>query len=137
MRMYDPPHSGELVREECLAPLGLTITAGARALGVTRKALSELVDGHSGISPEMAIRLSKAFGSEPETWLGMQMEYDLWHAMRQASRLRVKRLSARPVAENRPLGKALRSGSLFGAHPGSVRIKRGVDLVTANPVLDE
>lgn len=90
--MYNPPHPGELVREECLTPLGLTITAAASALGVTRKALSELVNGHSGISPEMAIRLSKAFGSEPETWLGMQMEYDLWHATRRASRLKVKRL---------------------------------------------
>lgn len=94
MRMHNPPHPGELVREDCLAPLGLTVTAAAGALGVTRKALSELLNGHSGISPEMAIRLSKAFGGTPETWLGMQMEYDLWHASRRASRLKVKRLYA-------------------------------------------
>ena len=92
MRMHNPPHPGELVREECLMPLGLTVTAAARALGVTRKALSELINGHSGISPEMAIRLTKAFGGAPETWLGMQMEYDLWHASRRASRLKVKKL---------------------------------------------
>jgi antitoxin HigA-1 len=92
MRMHNPPHPGELVREECLVPLGLTVTAAAQALGVTRKALSELINGHSGISPEMAIRLSKAFGSKPETWLGMQMEYDLWYATRRASRFKVKKL---------------------------------------------
>jgi|SRR5580704_13601864 addiction module HigA family antidote len=92
MRMHNPPHPGELVREECLEPLGLTVTAAARALGVTRKALSELINGHSGVSPEMAIRLSKAFGSAPETWLGMQMEYDLWHVSRRASHFKVKKL---------------------------------------------
>jgi len=92
MRMHSPPHPGELVREDCLRPLGLSVTAAARALGVTRKALSELINGHSGISPEMAIRLTKAFGGAPETWLGMQMEYDLWHASLRASRLKVKRL---------------------------------------------
>jgi addiction module HigA family antidote len=92
MRMHNPPHPGELVREECLEPLGLTVTAAASAWGVTRKALSELISGHSGISPEMAIRLAKAFGGAAETWLGMQMEYDLWHASRRASRLKVKRL---------------------------------------------
>lgn len=95
MRMHNPPHPGELVREECLVPLGVSVTAAARALGVTRKALSELINGHSGVSPEMAIRLSKAFGSEPETWLGMQMEYDLWHASRRASSLKVKKLYSR------------------------------------------
>ena len=92
MRMHNPPHPGEMVREECLVPLGLSVTAAARALGVTRKALSELINGHSGVSPEMAIRLSKAFGSEPATWLGMQMEYDLWNASKRASRFKVKRL---------------------------------------------
>jgi addiction module HigA family antidote len=90
--MRNPPHPGELVREECLAPLDLSVTAAARALGVSRRSLAELINGHSGISPEMAIRLSKAFGSEPETWLGMQMEYDLWHASKRASRFKVKRL---------------------------------------------
>jgi antitoxin HigA-1 len=115
MPMHSPPHPGELIRKECLDPLGLTVTAAARALGITRKALSALINGHSGVSPEMAIRLSKAFGSEPETWLGMQMQYDLWQASRRASRLKVK--------------------TLYGTHVGSVRVRRGVDLT--QPVLDE
>ena len=94
MPMYDPPHPGELVRHECLEPLGLTVTEGAKALGVTRQALNNLVNGKSGISPEMAIRLSKAFGSDPEVWLGMQMDYDLWHAKRRARKIKVKRMVA-------------------------------------------
>ena len=64
--MHDPPHPGEHVRYDCLEPLGLTVTKAAQILGVSRKALSELVNGRSGISPEMAIRLSKAFGGSPE-----------------------------------------------------------------------
>lgn len=92
MRMHAPPHPGELVREDCLEPLGLTVTAAAAGLGVTRKALSELLNGHSGISPEMAIRLSKAFGGTPETWLGIQMEHDLWRASRRAGKIKVKPL---------------------------------------------
>ena len=98
MPMYDPPHPGELVRHECLEPLGLTVTEGAKALGVTRQALNNLVNGKSGISPEMAIRLSKAFGSSPEVWLGMQMEYDLVQAERNAGKIKVNRITAtRPV----------------------------------------
>ena len=69
MKMHNPPHPGEIIRDQCLEPLGLTVTAAAKGLGVTRKALSELLNGHSGVSPEMAIRLSKAFGGTPETWL--------------------------------------------------------------------
>ena len=67
--MNNPPHLGETVRYDCLEPLGLTVTEGAKALGVTRQPLNNLVNGKSGISPEMAIRLSKAFGSSPETWI--------------------------------------------------------------------
>jgi len=85
MKMHNPPHPGGIIREQCLEPLGLTITAAAKGLGVTRKALSELVNGHSGVSPEMAIRLSKAFGSSPETWLRLQLQYDLWRAKRRAA----------------------------------------------------
>ncbi len=70
MKMHNPPHPGEIIREQCIEPLGLTITAAAKGLGVTRKALSELVNGHSGVSPDMAIRLSKAFGTSPETGCG-------------------------------------------------------------------
>jgi antitoxin HigA-1 len=75
--MKNPVHPGRVVRLDCLERLGLSVTAGAKALGVSRQALNNVVNGRSGISPEMAIRLSKAFGSTPETWLRMQLAYDL------------------------------------------------------------
>lgn len=93
MPMADPPHPGEIVRYECLVPLGLTVTRAAEGLGVTRQTLSDLVNERSGISVEMAVRLSKAFGSTPETWLGLQMAYDLWQARDQAARIEVERLT--------------------------------------------
>ena len=80
MAMHDPPHPGGIVRRQCLEPLGLTVTRAAEGLGVTRQALTELLNGRTEISVEMAIRLSKTFGSTPETWLEMQMAYDLWQA---------------------------------------------------------
>ena len=94
MQMHNPPHPGEVIRELCLEPLGLTVTKTARGLGVSRKALSELLNGHSGISPEMAIRLSKAFGGSPESWLTQQMQYDLWRASRRARDINVKAFKA-------------------------------------------
>jgi len=94
MPMHDPPHPGEIVREACLIPLGLSVTAGAAALGVTRKTLSQITNGRAGISPEMAVRLSKAFGSTPRFWLQLQMNYDLWHAEQRADELDVARVSA-------------------------------------------
>ena len=77
MRMYNPPHPGEVLRELCFAPLGLTVTEAARALGVSRKTLSGILNGRAGISPEMAIRLSIAFGTTAESWLHQQLQYDL------------------------------------------------------------
>jgi antitoxin HigA-1 len=94
MPMHDPPHPGEVIRELCLKPLGLTVTAAARGLGVSRKALSELLNGHAGISPEMAIRLARAFGGSAESWLLQQMQHDLWHAMQRADGLAVERFVA-------------------------------------------
>ncbi len=94
MPMHNPPHPGEVIREICLEPLGLTVTETARGLGVSRKTLSELLNGHSGISPEMAIRLSRAFGGNPESWLHQQMQFDLWQARRNAKTLKVKRFKA-------------------------------------------
>ena len=91
--MHNPPHPGEIVREECLEPLGLTVTRAAQGLGVTRQALSDLVNGKAGVSVEMSIRLSKAFGSSPETWLGMQTAYDLWRAQERAGGIEVERFS--------------------------------------------
>ena len=77
MPMFNPPHPGRVVRQECLEPLGLTVTAGAKALGVTRQALNNLVNGKAGISAEMAVRLAAAFGGGAEVWLGMQANYVL------------------------------------------------------------
>ena len=93
MKMHNPPHPGEIIRQMCLEPLGLSVTAAAKGLGVTRKALSELLNGHSGVSPDMAIRLSKAFGSTSEHWLAMQMQYDLWQAEQRADSIKVDRKS--------------------------------------------
>jgi antitoxin HigA-1 len=95
MRMKNPPHPGRIIRQECIEPLGLTITEAAKRLGVTRQTLNNLVNGKGGISPEMSIRLSKAFGSNPEIWLGMQMEYDLAQAEKGANKIKVSRITAR------------------------------------------
>ena len=91
MPMLNPPHPGLSVRYDCLEPLGLSITAGAQVLGVSRQALNNLVNGRSAISPEMAIRLDKAFGGGGEVWLRMQANYDLAQAMKHANEIRVKR----------------------------------------------
>ena len=77
MPMKNPPHTGRIVKQDCVDPLGLTITEAAGALGVTRQALNNLVNGKAGISPEMAVRLSKAFGASPEMWLRLQANYEL------------------------------------------------------------
>ena len=90
MAMHNPPHPGGIVRRQCLQPLGLSVTRAAEGLGVTRQALSDLVNERRGISTEMAIRLSKAFGSTPETWLGMQMAYDLWQAREHAEQIEIE-----------------------------------------------
>lgn len=93
MRMKNPPHPGRIVRRECIEPLGLTVTEVAERLGVTRQALNNLVNGKAGISPQMAIRLSKAFGSSPEVWLGLQMEYDLAQVEKDAGKIKVSRIA--------------------------------------------
>ncbi len=93
-QMHNPPHPGEVIRRLCLEPLGLSVTDAARGLGVSRKTLSAILNGRAGISPEMAIRLSMAFDTTPESWLDQQSHYDLWQARKVAGRLRVKRLSA-------------------------------------------
>ena len=94
MKMYNPPHPGEVVLELCLKPLGLTVTRAAMALGVSRKTLSSIVNGRTGISPEMALRFALAFGTTAESWLNQQMQYDLWHVERKGKKLKVVRLSA-------------------------------------------
>src|SRR5271168_3677748 len=97
MPMHDPAHPGEVIREDCLKPLGLTVTDAAEGLGVTRKALSDLLNGHSGVSPDMAIRLEKAFGSTAEAWLRLQWQRDLWDARQRAGSIHVNKRYAEPV----------------------------------------
>ena len=94
MKMHNPPHPGEVLRALCLEPLNLTVTDAARSLGVSRKALSGILNGRAGISPEMAVRLSIAFGTSAESWLNQQLQYDLWHAEKKRRRLHVTKLSA-------------------------------------------
>jgi addiction module HigA family antidote len=94
MQMHNPPHPGQVLRELCLEPLGLSVTEAAEGLGVTRKTLSAVLNGRAGISPEMALRLSIAFDTSPESWLNQQTQYDLWAAQKDKKKLRVKKLSA-------------------------------------------
>jgi addiction module HigA family antidote len=94
LHMHNPPHPGEVIRELCLDPLGLSVTAAAKALGVARKSLSELLNGRAGVSPEMALRLSIAFKTTPESWLNQQMQYDLWKARRKFKNLKVAPVAA-------------------------------------------
>ena len=94
MAMKSPPHPGLSVRHDCLEPLGLSVSEAAGRLGVSRKQLSDVVNGHAGISPEMAIRLDKAFGGGAETWYRLQAAYDLAQALKHADNIRVKRIAA-------------------------------------------
>ena len=93
MQMYNPPHPGEVLRELCLEPQGLSVTRAAEALGVSRKTLSAILNGRAGISPEMAIRLGKAFGTSAESWLHQQSQYDLWATRQSLGDLEVEDLS--------------------------------------------
>ena len=94
MKMHNPPHPGEVLRTLCFEPLEITITEGAESLGVSRKTLSAILNGRAGISPKMAIRLSKAFGTSAESWLNQQVQYDLWVAEQNLGNVRVKKLHA-------------------------------------------
>ena len=94
MKMHNPPHPGEVLRELCLAPMDLSVTRAAQALGVSRKTLSAILNGRAGISPEMAIRLSKAFGTSAESWLNQQVQFDLWVAEQTLGDIDVEKLSA-------------------------------------------
>jgi len=92
--IHNPPHPGEIIRELCLEPLGLSVTDAAAGLGVSRKTLSSIVNGRAGISPEMALRLAIALDTTPESWLNQQMQYDLWVAKQHSKHLKVRKLSA-------------------------------------------
>ncbi len=91
--MHNPPHPGEVIKRQCLQPLGLTVTEAARGLAVSRNTLSMLLNGRIGISPEMAIRLSQAFGGSPESWLRQQMQYDLWNAQQNRKRIQIQKFA--------------------------------------------
>ena len=92
--MHNPPHPGEVLRQLCLDPLNLSVTEAAKGLGVSRKTLSAIVNGRAGVTPEMAVRLSIAFGTSSESWLNQQIQYDLWLAEKQRKNLHVMRLAA-------------------------------------------
>ena len=93
VNMQNPSHPGGIVKRQCLEPMGLTVTRTAQGLGVSRQSLSDLINEHARISVEMAVRLSKAFGSTPETWLRLQLTYDLWKAQDRAQEIVVERFS--------------------------------------------
>jgi addiction module HigA family antidote len=93
--MKTPPHPGRIIRQECIEPLGISVTEAAQHLHVTRQTLNNLLNEKAGISPAMAIRLSKAFGSSAEVWLGLQMQYDLARAEKTAGRIAVRRITRR------------------------------------------
>jgi len=90
--MKNPPHPGEILNKNYLIPMQLTITKASEALGIARKNLSGIVNGHAGISPLMAIRLSKAFNTSPEYWLGLQNAYDLWNVSQKTKDLQIEKL---------------------------------------------
>jgi addiction module HigA family antidote len=92
MPIKNPPHPGEIVKELCIDPLGLTITQAADALGVTRSTLSKVINGKTSLSPEMAIRLSKSFGSTPAFWLRLQLSYDLAQLEKRAKTIEVRQV---------------------------------------------
>ncbi|MBW1770351.1 MAG: HigA family addiction module antidote protein [Deltaproteobacteria bacterium] len=94
MGMYNPPHPGEIIRELCVEPLNLSVTEAAKALGVTRKTLSTLLNGRSGVSPEMALRLSRVFGRTPEGWLRLQLQYNLWKTKESVDVSSLKKIKA-------------------------------------------
>ena len=102
MLMHNRPHPGEVIRELCLAPLELSVTDAAKALGVSRKTLSAILNGRAGVSPEMAVRLSIAFDTTAESWLNQQLQYDLWNAEQYRKGLRVKRLVAARIPPDAP-----------------------------------
>jgi addiction module HigA family antidote len=98
MPMKNPPHPGLSVRLNCLEPFDLSVTEGAKALGVSRTTLSRLINGQAGVSPDMAIRLSKAFGATPDIWIRMQAAYDLAQARQHEKKIKVKLYQPRPAA---------------------------------------
>ena len=94
MGMHNPPHPGKIIRDICIEPHDLTVTDASKALGITRKTLSSLLNGRSGVSPEMALRLSKVFGRTPEGWMKLQLQFDLWRTKQAVDISHLKRIQA-------------------------------------------
>ena len=111
MAMKNPPHPGKVVRVSCLEPLGLNVTEGAKVLGVSRQALSNVVNGRARLSTDMAVRLAKAFGSTTETWIRVQAAYDIAQAQAREDEIEVARYEPRPAAGQQVPPPA-------GCHPG-------------------
>ncbi|MGD0370046.1 MAG: HigA family addiction module antitoxin, partial [Acidobacteriaceae bacterium] len=127
MKMHNPPHPGEVLRALCLEPMNLTVTDAARSLGVSRKALSSILNGRAGISPEMAIRLSIAFHTSAESWLNQQVQYDLWHAEKNRKRIHVATRSLDRLAKATAsrLVDSLAPIALASAHLLTARVQPG------------
>ena len=121
MKMHNPPHPGEVLRKLCLEPMNLTVTDAARALGVSRKALSSILNGRTGISPEMAVRLSIAFDTSAESWLSQQLQYDLWHVEK-------KRKSFPMNSTNRIFVPGVKRRSIFQMRSRGFRFKQGSEI---------
>ncbi|MDZ4731310.1 MAG: HigA family addiction module antitoxin [Xanthomonadales bacterium] len=92
--MHNPPHLGDVIKELCLEPLGISVTEAAEGLGVSRKTLSSIINGRAGVSPEMTVRLSIAFETSAQSWLNQQPQFDLWLAEQNRASLQVRKLSA-------------------------------------------
>ena len=106
MQMYDPPHPGEIIREDCLKPLKITVTEAAKRVGVSRQTMSELLNGRNGVSADMALRLERLGWSTAETWLRSQAAHDLWKARRaRIKKIAAKRLAAKKAALAVPAGR--------------------------------
>ena len=93
MKMHNPPHPGEVIKELCLEPRSMNVIEFAEVLGVSQQDLSAILNGKASITPEIAIRLGKAFGTSPESWLNQQMQYDLWQTEKTIGNIEVKPLS--------------------------------------------
>lgn len=98
MKMFNPCHPGEILKEECMVPLGISTTKMAEDLGVSRKTISDIINQHSGISPEMALKLAKAFNTSPELWINMQRAYDLWHAEKKVDLSKIIPYPVNPIS---------------------------------------
>ena|ERR1700722_9411574 len=118
MEMFNPPHPGEIIREDCLKPLNLSVTAAAKGLGVSRQSLSELLNGRNGISADMALRLEIAGCWAAESWLRNQVTYDLWHAKQHIDRLEVTKFRTLGPADSPMDLRLVRSKYAGGTRTG-------------------